>query len=46
MKSPTKNGTFLVLVFTNFPVDMAVEGAEIPVLKLDRHHRAYKIAML
>jgi hypothetical protein len=31
------------LVFTNVPVDMAVEGAETPMLKLDRHHKAYKM---
>jgi hypothetical protein len=34
---PNENGTFLDLVFTNVPVDMAVEGAEPPLLKLDRH---------
>jgi hypothetical protein len=42
---PNKNGTFLDLVFTNVPVDMAVEGAETPLLKLDRHNKAYKIEM-
>jgi hypothetical protein len=31
------------LVFTNVPVDMAVEGAETPLLKLNRHHKAYEI---
>jgi hypothetical protein len=30
----------LDLVFTNVPVDMAVEDAETPLLKLDRHHKA------
>jgi hypothetical protein len=35
---PNKNGTFLDLLFTNVPVDMAVEGAETPLLKLDHHH--------
>jgi hypothetical protein len=32
-------------MFTNVPVDMAVEGAETHLLKLDRHHKAYKIEM-
>jgi hypothetical protein len=36
---PNENGTFLDLVFTNVPVDMAVEGGETPLLKLDRHHK-------
>jgi hypothetical protein len=40
---PNENGTFLDLVFTNVPVYMAVEGAETPLLKLDRHHKAYEI---
>jgi hypothetical protein len=31
------------LVFTNVHVDMAVEGAETPMLKLDRHHKAYEM---
>jgi hypothetical protein len=35
----------LDLVFTNAPVDMAVESAETPLLKLDRRHNAYKIEM-
>jgi hypothetical protein len=35
---PNENGTFLDLVFTNVPVYMAVEGAETPLLKLDRHY--------
>jgi hypothetical protein len=30
-----ENGTFSDLVFTNVPVDMAVEGAEPPLLELD-----------
>jgi hypothetical protein len=38
---PNKNGTFLDLVYTN----MAVEGAETPLLKLVRHHKAYEIEM-
>jgi hypothetical protein len=37
---PNENGTFLDPVFTNVPVDMAVEGAETPLLKLDRHHKS------
>jgi hypothetical protein len=32
-------------MFTNVPVDMVVEGAEAPLLKLDRHHKAYEIEM-
>jgi hypothetical protein len=36
---PNENGTFLDLVFTN------VEGAETPLLKLDRDHKAYEIKM-
>jgi hypothetical protein len=40
-----ENGTFLDLVFTNVSVDMAVEGAETPLLKLDRHQKAYEIEM-
>jgi hypothetical protein len=31
------------MVFTNVPVDMAVEGAEASLLKLDRHQKAYEI---
>jgi hypothetical protein len=42
---PNKNGTFLDHVFTNVPVDMAFEGAEAHLLKLDRHHKAYEIEM-
>jgi hypothetical protein len=34
-ETPNKNSTFLDLVFTNVPVDMAVEGAEPPLLELD-----------
>jgi hypothetical protein len=34
-----ENGTFLDLMFTNVPVDMTVEGAETPLLKLDHHHK-------
>jgi hypothetical protein len=33
-----ENGTFLDLVFTNISVEMAVEGAETPLLKLNRHY--------
>jgi hypothetical protein len=44
-ESPNENGTFLDLVFTKVPVDMAVEGAETPLLKLGRHHKAYEIEM-
>jgi hypothetical protein len=44
-KKPNNFGTFLDRVFTNVPVDMAVEGAEAPLLKLDRHHKAYEIKM-
>jgi hypothetical protein len=33
------------LVFTNVPVDMAVEGAQTPLLNLNRHHKANKIDM-
>jgi hypothetical protein len=40
IKRPNENGTFLDLVFTNVPVDMAVECAKTPLLKLDRHHKA------
>jgi hypothetical protein len=40
-----ENGTFLDLVFTNVSVEMAVEGAETPLLKLDRHTKAYEIEM-
>jgi hypothetical protein len=40
---PKENGTFLELVFTNVPVNMAVEGAETALLKLDRHHKAYEV---
>jgi hypothetical protein len=32
-------------MFTKVFVDMAVEGAETPLLKLDRHHKAYEIEM-
>jgi hypothetical protein len=35
----------LDLVFTNDPVNMAVEGAETPMLKLGRHHKACEIEM-
>jgi hypothetical protein len=42
---PNDNGTFLDLVFANVPFDMAVEGAEIPLLKLDYHQKAYEIEM-
>jgi hypothetical protein len=42
---PNENGTFLNLVFTNVPADMAVEGVKTPLLKLDRHHKAYEIEM-
>jgi hypothetical protein len=37
------NGTFLDLVFTNTPVDVSFACADSPLLKLDRHHRAYEI---
>jgi hypothetical protein len=40
---PNKNFTFLDVVFTNVPVNMAVEGAETPLLKLDRLHKTYEI---
>jgi hypothetical protein len=33
------------VVFTNAPVDVFVECADSPLLKLDRHHRAYEIVM-
>jgi hypothetical protein len=33
------------LVFTNAPVDVSVACANSLLLKLDRHHRAYKIEM-
>jgi hypothetical protein len=42
---PNDNGTFLDLVFTNAPVDVSVAFADSPLLKLDRHHRAYEIEM-
>jgi hypothetical protein len=42
---PNEKGTFLDLVFTNVPADMAVEGAKTPLLKLDRQHKAYEIEM-
>jgi hypothetical protein len=42
---PNDNGTFLDLVFTNAPVDVSVPCADSPLLKLDRHHRAYEIEM-
>jgi hypothetical protein len=42
---PNENGTFLDLVFTNVPADMAVEGAKTPLLRLDSHHKAYEIEM-
>jgi hypothetical protein len=42
---PNKNGTFLDLVFANVSVDMAVEGAETHLLKLECHHKAYEIEM-
>jgi hypothetical protein len=38
-EKPNKNVTFLDLV------DMAVGGAETPLLKLNRHHKAYEIEM-
>jgi hypothetical protein len=40
-----ENGSFSDLVFTNVLVDMAVGVAETPLLKLDRHHKAYEIRM-
>jgi hypothetical protein len=42
---PNENGTFLDLVFTNVPVNMAVGVAETPLLKLDSHHKASEIEM-
>jgi hypothetical protein len=33
----------LDLVFTNDSVDVSVAFADSPLLKLDRHHRAYEI---
>jgi hypothetical protein len=42
---PIENGTFLDRVFTNVPVDMAVGVAETPLLKLNRHQKAYEIEM-
>jgi hypothetical protein len=39
------NGIFLDLVFTNAPVDVAVACADSPLLKLDRHDKAYEIEM-
>jgi hypothetical protein len=42
---PNDNDTFLDLVFTNAPVDVSAACANSPLLKLDRHHRAYKIKM-
>jgi hypothetical protein len=42
---PNENDTFLDLVFTNVPLDMAVEDAEAPLLNLDRRHKAYEIEM-
>jgi hypothetical protein len=39
---PNDNRTFLDLVFTNAP-DVFVACADSPLLKLDRHHRAYEI---
>jgi hypothetical protein len=32
-------------VFANVPSDMAIEGVETFLLKLDRHHKAYEIEM-
>jgi hypothetical protein len=32
-------------VYTNVPGDMAVEGAETLLLKVDRYHKAYEIEM-
>jgi hypothetical protein len=43
MKGPTKTTLFLDLVFTNVPVNMVSEGAIPPLLKLNRHHKAYEI---
>jgi hypothetical protein len=40
---PNENDTFSDLVFMNAPVNMAVESAETPLFKLDRHHKAYEI---
>jgi hypothetical protein len=37
--------SFLDLVFTNVFVNMAVEGTGAPLLKLDRHLKAYEIEM-
>jgi hypothetical protein len=42
---PNDNGTFLDIVFTNAPVDVSDACADSPLLKLDRHHRAYEIEM-
>jgi hypothetical protein len=42
---PNENDSFLDLVFSNVPVDMAVGCAETPLHKLDRHHKAYEIVM-
>jgi hypothetical protein len=40
---PHGNGTFLDLVFANAPVFVSVACAASPLLKVDRHHRAYEI---
>jgi hypothetical protein len=37
------NGTFLDFLFTNDPVNVSVACADSPLLKLDRHNRAYEI---
>jgi hypothetical protein len=42
---PNDNGNFLDLVFTNALADISVGCADSPLLKLDRHHRAYEIEM-
>jgi hypothetical protein len=41
-EKPNENGTFLDLVFTNVPVDMAFKSAKTPLLKLNRHHKESK----
>jgi hypothetical protein len=40
-----RKSTFLNLVFKNVPVDVFITCAESPLLKLDRHHKAYEIDM-
>jgi hypothetical protein len=44
-ETPNENGTFLDLVFTNVPVDMAVGDAESPLFNLDRQYNAFEIEM-